>query len=54
MAEKLQLLRDRYYLTAGPLLLLLGIGAGTSRLLFWVAAILLIVLSANKLAPHFR
>jgi len=54
MAEKLQLLRDRYYLVAGPLLLLVGVGAGTSSLLFWVAAVLLVALTANKLVPHIR
>ena len=54
MAEKLELLRDRYWLAIGPLLLLIGIGLASSSLLFWVAISLFAVLTVNKLAPRIR
>jgi hypothetical protein len=52
MDGKLQLLRDRYYLAASPLALLIGVGTGTP--LRWIAAVLLLALTANKLAPHIK
>jgi len=54
LAEKLELLRDRYWLAIGPLLLLIGIGLASSSLLFWVAISLFAVLTVNKLAPRIR
>lgn len=49
--ERLQLLRDRYYILAGLLVLLLGIGLGGSALLAWVAGVLLVLLTLNLLLP---
>lgn len=54
LPERLQLLRDRYYIIAGPLVLLLGIGLGGSPVLAWVAGVLLALLTINLLLPHMR
>ena len=54
LAERLQLLRDRYYIIVGPLLLLLGIGLGGSPVLAWTAGILLVLMTVNVLVPHIR
>jgi hypothetical protein len=52
LAERLQLLRDRYYVFVGPLLLLLGVGLGSSAILVWTAGALLVLLTLNVLLPH--
>ena len=54
LPERLHILRDRYYIMAGPLVLLLGIGLGGSALLAWVAGVLLALLTVNVLLPHIR
>ena len=54
LSERLQQLRDRYFLLAPPLVLLLGIGLSGSRLLGWTAGILLILLTINWLIPFLR
>lgn len=53
-SERLQILRDRYYILAGPLLLLLGVGLGGTAILAWVAGVLLALLTLNVLLPHVR
>jgi hypothetical protein len=54
LTERLQLLRDRYYVLAGPLLLLLGIGFASAPFLAWAAGILLLLLTVNVLIPFVR
>lgn len=54
MAEKLQTVRERYWLLSAPLLMLIGVGLGSSALLFWVAIALLLGLTLNKVAPLFK
>ncbi|NYT41625.1 hypothetical protein HZY97_12710 [Sphingomonas sp. R-74633] len=49
MGERLQLLRDRYTLFLGPLVLLMAIGIASAAVLAWVAGILLLLLTLNKL-----
>jgi len=53
MRQKRQFLKDRYYLMAGPLLLLLGVSLGSSEpsstVLAWVAGGLLAGLTVNRL-----
>ena len=51
LKERLQLLRDRYHLFLGPLILLLGVGIGSSPLLAWPAGVILCVMTINKLVP---
>jgi len=51
LRERLQLLRDRYHLLVGPLLILLGAGIGSSPLLAWTAAVILFAMTINKLVP---
>ena len=53
-SERLHILRDRYYIMVGPLVLLLGIGLSGSALLAWVAGVLLALLTINVLLPHIR
>ncbi len=50
-AARLQLLRDRYYLLIGPLLLLVGLSSGKSPMLFWTALVIAVILSANAAWP---
>jgi hypothetical protein len=50
MSRNLQALRDRYYLTVGPLILLLGLGLASSAVLAWTAGIVLALLTLNKIA----
>jgi hypothetical protein len=51
--QKRQFLKDRYYLMAGPLLLLLGVSLTSpepsSFVLAWVSGILLVGLTVNRL-----
>lgn len=54
LPERLQLLRDRYYLTAGPLVLLLAIGLGNAPGLAWTSGLLLVLLTVNMLVPRLR
>ena len=54
LAERLQLLRDRYYMLVGPLVLLFGVGSRSSALLAWTAGVLLLLLTLNVLHPHLR
>lgn len=54
MGEKLQLLRERYWLSVGPLVLLFGIGMGRSRMLALTAALLLGLLTVNKLVEAWQ
>ena len=55
MRERLELLRERYYLFAGPLALLLGLAAfNDSAALAWVAGILLVLLTINWLVGLAR
>jgi len=51
LKERLQLLRDRYPLFLGPLVLLLGVGIGSSPLLAWTAGVILLAITINKLVP---
>ena len=48
MHEKLQLLRDRYFLMVAPLVLVLGIAWSRAPALAWTAGILLAALTINK------
>lgn len=52
--DRLQQLSDRYYLTVSPLLLLLGVGVGSSPLLAWTASLLLLAATINKAAFALR
>jgi hypothetical protein len=54
VSERLQVLRDRYYLTLGPLVLLIAVGHATSPALFWVATTMFIALTINKVVPLLR
>ena len=54
LSERLQLLRDRYYILFAPLVLLLGIGLGSSAILAWTAGVLLVLLTLNLLVPRSR
>ncbi len=54
LAERLQLLRDRYYLMAGPLLMLVGIGLASAPILAWTSGPLLVLLTVNMLVPRLR
>lgn len=53
MRQKRQLLKDRYYLMVGPLVLLVGVSLGSSEpsstVLAWVAGVLLAGLTVNRL-----
>ena len=49
MQEKLQLLRDRYFLLAPCLALVLGVSLSKSPVLAWTAGGLLAALSINQL-----
>jgi hypothetical protein len=49
MRERLQLLRDRYTLFIAPLVLLIAIGIAGAPILAWVAGVLLVLLTLNKL-----
>jgi len=51
LKERLQLLRDRYPLFLGPLILLLGVGIGSSPLLAWMAGVILCAMTINRLVP---
>jgi hypothetical protein len=51
---RLQLLRNRYYLLLGPLVLLLGVGLARSPILACSAGVLLVLLSLNLLVPRIR
>ena len=51
LPERLQVLRERYYLFVGPMLIMLAVGLRTSPLLVWVAGSLLGLLTANKFYP---
>jgi hypothetical protein len=53
-AGRLQILRDRYYIMVGPLVLLFGIGVGSSPVLAWTAGILLVLMTINVLVPYIR
>ena len=52
--ERLQLARDRYYLMAGPLVLLLAIGLGDAPILAWISGLLLVLLTVNLLVQRPR
>ena len=54
LRERLQLLRDRYYVLLPPLVLLLGIGLGSSAILAWTAGVLLVLLTVNLVIPRIR
>lgn len=54
MAEKLKLLRERYWLQVGPLLLVFAVALGHSRTLAFVAALLLGLLTLNKLVEAWQ
>ena len=54
LSERLQLLRDRYYILFAPLVLLLGIGLASSAILAWTAGVLLVLLTLNLLVPRSR
>ncbi|WP_374143051.1 hypothetical protein [Sphingomonas sp.] len=47
--EDLELLRNRYYLMVGPLMLCLAVGLSSSAMLSWVSGIMLALLTINKL-----
>jgi hypothetical protein len=46
-----RLLRARFVYVVGPLVLLLGIGLGSSAVLAWTAGIVLALLTLNMLIP---
>jgi hypothetical protein len=50
ISENLQLLRDRYPISVGPLLMTLGVGLASSPLLAWTSGILLALLTVNRIA----
>lgn len=52
--DRLQLLRRRYYLLFAPLMLLLGVGLGSSAILAWAAGVLLVLLTLNLLIPRIQ
>jgi hypothetical protein len=54
LSGRLQLLRDRYYIMVGPLVLMFGIGISSSPVLAWTAGILLVLMTVNVLVPHLR
>lgn len=54
LSERLQALRDRYYISIGPLFLLIAVGHSTSSALFWVPAAMFIALTVNKAVPLLR
>ena len=54
LPERLKILRDRYYIIAGALVLLLGIGLSSSAVLAWTAGVLLALLTINVLLPRMR
>jgi hypothetical protein len=45
---RLRVLRERYYLMVGPLLLVIGVGSNGSPFLTWTAVSLLSLLTINK------
>jgi hypothetical protein len=54
LAQKLQILRDRYYILAPLLVLVFAASLGGSPPLAWAAGILLVLLTVNVLIPHLR
>ena len=54
LAERLQLLRNRYFLMVGLLALLLAIGLGGAPILAWTAGLLLVLLTMNLLVERLR
>ena len=52
--ERLQLLRDRYVIMLGPLVMVLAMGLKSSPLLAWTAGIILLGMTVNKLLPLKR
>ena len=54
LAERLQLLRNRYFLMVGPLALLLAISLGGAPILAWTAGLLLVLLTMNLLVERLR
>lgn len=54
VAERLQLLRGRYFVLAAPIALLFAVGLASSALLAWVSGLLLALLTLNLLLPRAR
>ena len=52
LGQKRQFLKDRYYIMAGPLLLLLGVSLASSEpmstVMAWVAGVLFVALTVNR------
>ncbi|NEX93643.1 hypothetical protein [Caulobacter sp. 17J65-9] len=48
LSDKLQMIRDRYYLLVGPLVLLLAFGLGNSPVLAWTAGLILAAATVLK------
>ncbi|WP_284222543.1 hypothetical protein [Brevundimonas denitrificans] len=55
MRQKRQLLKDRYHLMVGPMLLVLGVSLATSEpssmVLAWVAGTFIFGLTVNRIVP---